>query len=105
MSLNKEAFDETLAEFFKINEKVKKLKKQLAVLKKEVQETLHADKENVIKCSDYTANLKFRCSNKKWQEEEMKKHLGPDFYPEFEKVCKFADSKMVEIVEVLKNVA
>ena len=44
MSLNKEAFDETLAEFFKINEKVKKLKKQLAVLKKEVQETLRADK-------------------------------------------------------------
>lgn len=103
MSLNLDYFDETLEEFFRLKEKTKVMEKRLKELKKEISGSLHAEKELVIKCGNYSALMEHRNPNKAWQEEEMRKALGDDFFPEFEIACKKSKGPLVEIIKVTEN--
>jgi len=103
MSLDLDCFDETLAEFFKLKEKTKAMDKRLKELKKEISGALHAKGESIIKCPNFSALMDHRNPNKAWQEEEMRKALGDDFFPEFERECKKAKGNLVEIIKVTEN--
>jgi hypothetical protein len=77
--------------------------KRLKELKKEISGALHAKGESIIKCPNFSALMDHRNPNKAWQEEEMRKALGDDFFPEFERECKKAKGNLVEIIKVTEN--
>tara|TARA_R110002073_G_scaffold149889_1_gene303880 strand:- start:893 stop:1222 length:330 start_codon:yes stop_codon:yes gene_type:complete len=101
--MNLDYFDETLAEFFKLKEKTKVMKERLEELKKEISGALHAKGESIIKCPNFSAVMKHRNPNRAWQVEDMRKALGDDFFPEFERECKKAKGPLVEVISVTEN--